>query len=60
MSDDHTPSTPSPAPSTSRLDAGLEAEIAEALGGRSVDDLMSAPTRPAAPKSGGRQMRTGR
>ncbi|MEY4182912.1 MAG: hypothetical protein RLZZ217_1538, partial [Planctomycetota bacterium] len=47
-------------PSTSRLDAGLEAEIAEALGGRSVDDLMSAPTRPAAPKSGGRQMRTGR
>ncbi|MFZ9689434.1 MAG: 30S ribosomal protein S1 [Phycisphaerales bacterium] len=60
MSDDHTPSTPSPAPSTSRLDAGLEAEIAEALGGRSVDDLISAPARPAAPKSGGRQMRTGR
>lgn len=60
MSDDHTPSTPSPAPSTSRLDAGLEAEIAEALGGKSVDELMSTPSRGAAPKSGGRQMRTGR
>ena len=60
MSDDQTPSTPSPAPSTSRLDAGLEAEIAEALGGRSADELMSAPSRGAAPKSGGRQMRTGR
>ncbi|MBM4110976.1 MAG: S1 RNA-binding domain-containing protein [Phycisphaerae bacterium] len=60
MSDDHTSSTPTPAPSTSRLDAGLEAEIAEALGGRSVDDLMSVPNRAAAPKSGGRQMRTGR
>jgi small subunit ribosomal protein S1 len=60
MSDDHTPSTPSPTPSNSRLDAGLEAEIAEALGGRSVDELMSAPSRAAAPKSGGRQMRTGR
>ncbi len=60
MSDDQTPSTPSPAHSTSRLDAGLEAEIAEALGGRSADELMSAPSRGAAPKSGGRQMRTGR
>jgi small subunit ribosomal protein S1 len=69
MTDETTPETPLPTPSRTAasarhdLDAMLEAEVSAALGGMSVDDLVSEKQRPkAAANQGnrGRQMRTGK